>query len=115
MVNAIEQRRPSRQRAARLYRFLASLDRQGRSQSQLQRRLRVGVRTFYRDLNLLRTWGIEIRLQHRKYRLAQSLPDCLKRLPFPDPELSFAEAQSLAATRTAGGRRLKRLLNALTE
>lgn len=115
MVNAIEQRRPSRRRAARLYRFLASLDRQERSQSQLLRRLRVGVRTFYRDLNLLRAWGIEIRLQQSKYRLARSLPESLKRLPFPDPELSFAEAQSLAATRTAAGRRLRRLLHALTE
>jgi predicted DNA-binding transcriptional regulator YafY len=114
MAKAIHHR-PSRRRAARLYRLLELLDKQARPRSQLLRRLRVGMRTYYRDLNLLRTWGIETHFEHGKYQLADSLAECLKRLPIPDPQLSFAEARSLAATRTSGGRKLKKLLKDLTE
>jgi predicted DNA-binding transcriptional regulator YafY len=115
MAKAIRRGRPSRRRAARLYRLLKSLNVRARSRSQLVRSLRVGTRTFYRDLELLRRWGIAIPFEQQRYRLAHGWSECLKRLPFPDPQLSFAEVRALASTRTSAGRKLKKLLTELTK
>jgi predicted DNA-binding transcriptional regulator YafY len=104
----------SRDRAARLYKLLADLAAGPKPRGVLLRRLRAGLRTFYRDLDLLRNWGIEIRMQDGKYVLGTSLPQCLEALPFPDPELSFADAIVLAKGRTAAHRKLKQLVDALT-
>jgi hypothetical protein len=71
------------------------------------------MRTFYRDLDILRSWGIEVALNERKYELAT--PDWLSHLRFPDPELSFAEAMQLAEARLPGARKVETLLSAMRE
>ena len=106
--------RPSRERAARLYRMMCLLQKQPRGRDALLRSLRVGMRTFYRDLDLLRVWGIDIGLEQHKYCLSTSLDACLERLPFPDPELSFAEAQALAKGNAPAARKLKKLVQSVT-
>jgi predicted DNA-binding transcriptional regulator YafY len=101
-------------RAARLYRLLSELHKAPKSRVRLLRRLRSGIRTFYRDLDLLRSWGIEIRLEGEKYTLGSTLSECLARLPFPDPELTFAEAIALAKGATVHHRKLRRLVGRVT-
>jgi len=108
------QRRPSQRRAARLYRLLQSLSQGARGRAQLLRHLRVGMRTFYRDLELLRAAGIELTLENGKYSLSGSLKDSLELLPFPDPELSFADVLALGKAASQPGRKLRKLYLKLT-
>jgi predicted DNA-binding transcriptional regulator YafY len=97
-------------RAARLYRLLHLLGRGPRSREVLIRRLRLNVRGFYRDLETLEKLGIHITLEPRGYTLELGLNEALALLPFPDPGLTFAEAEQLAKGRTAAHRKLKQLI-----
>jgi predicted DNA-binding transcriptional regulator YafY len=103
----------SRVRASRLYKLLRILEVEPGSRRVLLKKLRVGMRTFYRDLDILRQWGIKVELSGSKYELVVEGTPWLELLPFPDPELSFAEAMSLAAAKSAGGRKLQSVLSAL--
>jgi hypothetical protein len=71
------------------------------------RQLRLDVRGFYRDLEVLRTAGIAVTLKDRRYNLEDDLGLAIARLPFPDPGLTLGEAIQLAKGRTAAHRRLK--------
>ena len=75
--------------------------------------LGIGLRTFYRELELLKKCGVKIRHQHKLYHLVPTAAEALGRLPFPDPQLSFAELAELAACDCAAGRRLAGLLAAV--
>ena len=72
------------------------------------------MRTFYRDLDLLRSAGVDIGLENGKYSLDCALKDSLELLPFPDPELSFAEVLALGKAASRPGRKLKKLYLKLT-
>lgn len=100
-------------RASRLYKLLRILEAEPGSRRVLLKKLRVGMRTFYRDLDILRQWGIRVELEQRKYVLAAEGTPWLELLPFPDPELSFADAMSLAAVKSPGGRKVQTLLGTL--
>lgn len=106
-------RRPSVQislaRAARLYRLVASLDRGGQPREALLGELGIGLRTFYRELVLLRRCGVRIRLENKRYVLAGTAEQAEGRLPFPDPQLSFAEMAELARGPGAAAQRLAAL------
>lgn len=106
--------RPSRSRAARLYRLVNILRQRTLGREPLLRQLRVGMRTFYRDLVLLRACGIEIRQHDHKYQLKTSFDACRQRLPFPDPELSFADIEVLAKGTSATSRKMKKLFHEMT-
>ena len=80
---------------------------------QLMRKLKVGMRTFYRDLDLLRRWEVNITHQARKYHMEEK-GDWRAKLPFPDPELSFADAEVLSRGNSKASKRLKEMLNSLT-
>ncbi|MBL8798878.1 MAG: hypothetical protein JNM56_33650 [Planctomycetia bacterium] len=97
-------------RAARLHRLVLLLSERPQTRDMLRKQLKVDVRDFYRDLNLLREWGIEVPLRNRHYELDMPLTSAYARLPFPDPHLSVAEAQQLAQGRTAAHRKLKALV-----
>src|SRR5437762_1297143 len=88
------------ERAQRLYRLLRLLGNGPQPRSTLLRKLRLGIRGYYRDLEVLRTVGIEVKLQAGKYHLAESLDGSLERLPFPDPTLTLGEARMLAKGRS---------------
>ena len=75
--------------------------------------LGIGLRTFYRELELLKKCGVKIRHKHKVYYLVPTSDEALGRLPFPDPQLSFAELAELAACDCAAGRRLAGLLAAV--
>jgi hypothetical protein len=98
------------ERAARLYRLLQLLATGPQTRPALTRRLRLDVRGFYRDLELLREAGIELALRGRRYSLDEPVVQAVARLPFPDPHLNLGEASQLAKGRTRLHRKLKQQL-----
>jgi hypothetical protein len=105
--SAQESRAVTPERAARLFRLLQLLGSAPQARSTLTRRLRLDVRGFYRDLELLRSAGIQVGVRNRRYTLDESVASASARLPFPDPHLTLGEAQLLAKGRTAPHRKLK--------
>src|SRR5438445_3186817 len=92
-------------RAARLFRLLTLLSRGPQARSVLTRRLKVGVRDFYRDLVILQKVGIGVELIDGRYSLGEPALHAIERLPFPDPGLTPGEARSLSKGRTAAHRK----------
>jgi hypothetical protein len=97
-------------RAARLHRLVAALGAEPRTREQVLADLSIGLRTFYRELELLKRVGVKVRLVGRAYELQTSLDEAEGRLPFPDPQLSFAEMAELSRCPCDAGRRLAELL-----
>jgi hypothetical protein len=95
------------ERAARLYRLLQFLRRGSQTRQALTRHLGRDVRSFYRDLELLRAAGIDLPLRDSRYYLDQSVDAAIAQLPFPDPVLTLGEAQQLAKARNPAARKLK--------
>jgi hypothetical protein len=110
-------RRPSvhitLQRAARLHRLVRFLAGGPRARSAILSELRIGLRTFYRELELLNRCGVKVRHKIRKYHLVPTAVEAEGRLPFPDPQLSFAEMAELALCDCPAGKRLADLLAAV--
>lgn len=100
----------SLERAARLYRLVEYLGDGARTRAQILSKLKIDIRTFYRDLELLREYRIEIILENRKYALDVEARDALLSLPFPDPCLTLGEAQQLAKGRSKIHQKLRELL-----
>jgi hypothetical protein len=75
--------------------------------------LGIGLRTFYRELDLLKRCGLKIRHRDKLYILLPDGGEAQGRLPFPDPQLSFAEMEELARCPGDAGRRLAGLLAAV--
>jgi hypothetical protein len=84
-----------------------------RTRSVILSELRIGLRTFYRELELLKKCGVKVRHKHKLYHLLPTAAEALGRLPFPDPQLSFAEMAELAVCDCGAGRRLADLLAAV--
>lgn len=107
-------RRPSvhitLQRAARLHRLVRYLAERRATRGQILSHLGIGLRTFYRELELLRKCGVKVRHRDKLYTLAATPEQAEGRLPFPDPQLSFAEMAELAACPCDAGKRLAELL-----
>jgi predicted DNA-binding transcriptional regulator YafY len=99
-------------RAGRLYKLLLQVRRTARPRDALRKKLKVDLRGFYRDLELLRELGIEITSEGDRYRLTGELDDALARLPFPDPGLSLRDALQLAQGRSDVHRKLRARITA---
>lgn len=82
-------------RAARLFRLLTLLGGRSQSRGGLLKKLRIDLRSFYRDIEYLRSLGIEIATFDGGYKLTAELDDALGRLPFPDPGLSVRDVMHL--------------------
>src|SRR5438445_6297122 len=95
-------------RAARLYRLLEVLSQGPQTRQGLMKRLRLDVRGFYRDLELLRSAGIGLPLSGGRYRLEKKLADISPLLPFPDPGLTLGEAVELAKGRGPAHAKLRK-------
>jgi hypothetical protein len=102
------------ERASRLYRLLHLLAAGAPNRATLMRRLKLDVRGFYRDLELLRASGIVVEAESRRYRLITPLTDALIRLPLPDPRLTIGEARILARGRSPAHRKLRDHLSRIT-
>jgi predicted DNA-binding transcriptional regulator YafY len=101
------------ERAARLYRLLGLLSRGPQRRDLLVRRLGLGVRGFYRDLDVLRKAGIVVTLESGRYILQGPASVAMARLPFPDPTLTLGEALELAKGRTPAHRKLAEQVKAI--
>ena len=112
--SASRRRRPSvhitLQRAARLHRLVRFLAEAPRNRAAILSELRIGLRTFYRELELLKRCGVKVRFRTKLYTLSATVEQAEGRLPFPDPQLSFAEMAELAQCDCPAGRRLAALL-----
>lgn len=96
------------QRAARLYKLLTLLAEGPLTRRILLSRLKIDVRGFYRDLEALRGFRIEIGLGlDNRYALPLKLDEALARLPYPDPGLSVRDVLQLCNGSTAAHRKLK--------
>jgi hypothetical protein len=115
LKRATSRRRPaghiSLGRASRLYRLVGLLGESPKDRESLLRSLGVGLRTFYRELDLLNRCGIKVQRAERAYNLKSSTEEAQGRLPFPDPQLSFAEMVELARCEGEAARRLATLLD----
>ena len=94
------------ERAARLYQMLTILAKGAQTRGALARRLGLDVRGFYRDLELLRTVGIVVETDARRYRLRGEVAEAIDLLPLPDPHLTLGEAATLARGRKPAHRKL---------
>ena len=95
------------ERAARLFRLITLLGKGPQTRSGLAKRLKLGVRKFYRDLEVLRKVGIEVELSEGKYSLKDAAAKTLQRLPFPDPGLNLGEARQLAKGRSKAHKKIQ--------
>jgi hypothetical protein len=118
-----KQRKPSpeasataitRKRAGRLYRLLALLGEKPQTRAVLTRRLKQNLRGFYRDLVVLRDFGITVELVNGRYTLTGKAAVAQGLLPFPDPGLTLGEAMQLAKGRTTAHRKLKEQIAEIT-
>lgn len=99
------------ERVTRVCRLLEFLGEAPRTRAAILQRLRIDVRTFYRDLELLRECDILVELTKRKYQLlSPAAKEAWLRLPLPDPGLTLGEAQALASGRTKVHEKVKTLL-----
>ncbi|SIO59439.1 hypothetical protein SAMN05444166_6052 [Singulisphaera sp. GP187] len=97
-------------RAARLHRLVRFLAVTPRSRETILGDLQIGLRTFYRELELLKRCGVKVLQKDKAYQLLATAEDAEGRLPFPDPQLSFAEMAELSRGPGEAARRLAELL-----
>src|SRR6478736_5104988 len=97
-------------RAARLHRLVRLLAEAPRPRDEVLAALGIGLRTFYRELELLTRCGVKVQLREKAYTLLSTAEQAEGRLPFPDPQLSFAEMAELARHPGEAAQRLARLL-----
>jgi hypothetical protein len=103
----------SLERATRLYQLIQILDTGPKSRAALLRKLKIDIRTFYRDLELLRECKIAVALEKRTYRLEQDATAALANLPFPDPGFTLGEAKVLAKGKSPVHKKLRQMLAAI--
>lgn len=110
-----ESSRISGVRAGRLFRLLKLLASGPLPRGVLLKRLKVGMRTFYRDVDLLRECGIDVQTRQSGYELAGELNAALDRIPYPDPELTFGDIMVLMKGRSSSHQKLRRQFDSLTK
>ena len=75
--------------------------------------LGIGLRTFYRELELLNRCGVKVQHKNKSYTLHATAEQAEGRLPFPDPQLSFAEMAELSRYPGDASKRLARMLESV--
>lgn len=101
----------SRDRAGRLYKLLKALANDPASRAQLLKSFKVGLRTFFREIDFLRECGVQIETGEFGYTPITSIDDALLQLPFPDPDLSFGDVVALMKGRSPSHQTLRHLFN----
>lgn len=90
--------------------FLAQ---QPRPRDAVLAELGIGLRTFYRELELLHRCGVKVQHKEKAYNLLSTAEQAEGRLPFPDPQLSFAEMAELARHPGEAAKRLAKMLESV--
>lgn len=91
-------------RLSRLHRLASVLANGPVDKASLLERLSIGVRTFYRDLETLSSFGMPAIRTPAGYQLTVAESEIEQKLPFPDPLLNFAEARQLAVSQEPAAR-----------
>jgi hypothetical protein len=94
-------------RAERLCRLLTLLGQGPQTRAALTRQLRLNIRGFYRDLEVLRAAGITVELLDGHYVLGEDAEGAIERLPFPDPGLTIGDARQLAKGKSGAHRKIQ--------
>lgn len=102
-------------RARRLHLMLTLLAARPQMRESLIKRLRLDVRGFYRDLELLRESGIKVEMNARRYLLSQEFKSAIDMLPFPDPHLNLGEAKLLQKGSTKAHQKLRKQLQHISK
>ena len=100
-------------RAARLHRLVVLLARQPLTRESILDALGIGLRTFYRELELLARCAVKIQHKNKAYTLLATAEEAEGRLPFPDPQLSFAEMAELSRYPGEASTRLAQMLESV--
>jgi hypothetical protein len=100
-------------RAARLHRLVRLLAESPRQRDAVLSELGIGLRTFYRELELLNRCGVKVQFKGKAYTLQATAEQAEGRLPFPDPQLSFAEMAELSRYPGEAAQRLARMLDSV--
>jgi predicted DNA-binding transcriptional regulator YafY len=103
------------ERARRLYSMLSLLAHGPQLRTTLIKRLKLDVRGFYRDLELLRASGIDVLMNGRRYMMDQGIREAISLLPFPDPRLTLADAQLLSKGKSLAHKSLRALIVLITQ
>jgi predicted DNA-binding transcriptional regulator YafY len=101
-------------RAGRLHRLILLLAAGSHRREDLLVELGIGLRTFYREIELVKRCGIKVQNKDRKFSLLTTAEQAERRLPFTDPHLSFAEMADLSRHPGPASRRLAELLARVT-
>jgi len=101
-------------RASRLHQLISLLGASPCTRDVVLTELGIGLRTFYRELELLARCGVKVHHKDKRYTLTATVEQAEGRLPFPDPQLSFSEMADLARCDCDSARRLARLLASVT-
>ena len=99
------------ERAHRLFRLVKLLGKSPLTRDAAAKKLRVDIRSFYRDLTIIRRIGLTVTLKDGKYRLIDPVIEAAERLPFPDACLTIGEARFLARGRNPVQRKIKSILD----
>jgi hypothetical protein len=89
------------------------LAREPRTRDSVLAELSMGLRTFYRELELLHRCGVKVSHKNKAYCLQATAAEAEGRLPFPDPLLSFAEMAELSRHPGEASLRLAQLLDSV--
>jgi hypothetical protein len=100
-------------RAARLHHLVMLLAEEPRTRDVILSRLQVGLRTFYRELELLKRCGVKVQQKSKAYTLLATAEQAEGKLPFPDPQLSFAEMAELSRCPGDAAKRLAEMLSSV--
>jgi hypothetical protein len=108
------ERSVTEERAVRLYRLLQLLAEGPQTRGNLTKRLRLDIRGFYRDLEMLRLAGIAVSMDESRYSLDRDWEEAVALLPLPDPRLTLGEARVLAKGQGKAHRKLRDYLARIT-
>ncbi len=103
----------TQERFLRLYRMVELLAAGPHPREKFMHALRLDLRGFYRDLEVLRSAGVSVTSTAGRYVSNQKPADALALLPFPDPHLTLGSARILAKGRTASHRALAERIRTL--
>jgi predicted DNA-binding transcriptional regulator YafY len=96
----------SPERLSRLHRLAHKLAQGPVDKGTLMTSLDVGTRTLYRDLETLRQFGMDSIRSQGGFTLCVHVSEIEELLPFPDPQLNFADARRLASIEDPVARRI---------
>jgi len=100
-------------RFVRLHRLVSFLGEGPKTRDRLTAQLGLDVRGFYRDLEVLEAFGIEVPLSAGQYSLTVGVEQALSQLPYPDPHLTLGEMQQLAKGRAQVRRKVEEQIEGL--